>query len=77
MQEKIINAGAEARERGQMVDMSAAQDTYEQMRGDVEPGDAEEIVSAGFRDLAEDERPDRAPAPPETNGEAPQENDGR
>jgi len=77
MQEKIINAGAEARERGQMVEMDAAQETYQQMRGDVEPGDAEEVVSAGLRDLAEDERPGGPVVPPETNGEVPQENDGR
>jgi len=77
MQEKIINAGAEARERGQMVEMDAAQETYRKMRGDVEGDNPEEIVEANFRDLAEDERPGGPAAPPETNGEAPQENDGR
>lgn len=65
MQEELINAGAEARERGQLVDKDAARDVYEDMRGDIEPADGDDFLEVTARDLAEDERP---AAPVETNG---------
>jgi len=57
MQENIIMSGAEARERGQLVDKDAARDVYQEMRGDVDPVDADEFLDVTERDLAEDERP--------------------
>jgi len=67
MQEELIISGAEARERGQLVDKDAARDIYDEMRGDVEPADAGDFLEASHRDLAEDERP----TPPAENGQDP------
>jgi len=53
-QEKQINATAEARERGQMMDASAVKSTWEDMRGRLD--DTDDLLPADTRDLAHDER---------------------
>ncbi|NLV08817.1 hypothetical protein GOC74_02560 [Halomicrobium mukohataei] len=65
LEEKIINTGAEARERGKMVDMTAAKDSWEEMRGRLDDG-GDELLDVSHQDLAIDER-----GAPSANGSEP------
>jgi len=77
LQERLINTGAEARERGLMLDDTATTDTWKEMRGNIEE-ERDEILEASERDLAEDERQQTSdgygqpePTDPQTNGSQP------
>lgn len=76
LQEKLINTGAEARERGLMLDENATADTWQEMRGNIE-ADHDEILEVSERDLAEDERQHmgdghgQQPTGPQQNGSQP------
>ena len=70
LQEDLINAGAEARERGLMLEQQVSKDRWQDMRGDIEDN-SDDLLEATHRDLADDERRMQQSGPP-TNGDEPQ-----
>ena len=66
IQQRLVNRGAEAREKGTLMDENAVKDVFEEFGEDIRGTGADDLPTLELEDLAAD-----AVGDPETNGSAP------